>query len=123
MSINERFNKRATMLHLDVANIDTDAAYYVPYIQDEPGVILKAAVCNDAQTSTNTCTVQLAISGTDVTGGLMTIASGAAAGAVTSCAPTAKNRVSPGQAIRVTFGGSSGGSSRGHVCIMVAMET
>lgn len=122
MSINSRFHPINIMLRLDIANIDTDASYYLPYIQDRTGKIVYAGIANDAQTATNTCTVQLAIGSTDVTGGLITIPSGAAAGTVTTCTPTANNVITAGNSLKVTLGGSSTGSSRGHLVVVVQVE-
>lgn len=115
-NINTRFRPVEYMLELDIANIDTDADYYITYPYTESAFLVSAAITNDAAITTADATVALAINGTTVVGGSITIANSSGAGSTRSVtiAKSPTSRIKKGDVLKVTLGGSSGGSSRGH---------
>jgi hypothetical protein len=113
------FSAVTDALCLDIADGSADTSYYVvtPYA----GTITKLYTVIDGAVSTADITVQAKIGGTNVTNGLITIATAAsAAGDVDSATPTAANTVTEGGKVEFAVaGGGSGGSPRIHLIMLV----
>ena len=107
------------MLTMDIADGSAEGAYYL--VCPHAGVISKIWSVIDGAVSTADITITAAIGGTNVTNGVVTIATAAsAAGDVDSATPTALRTVTAGQAIRLTVtGGGAGGSPRVHVAVVI----
>lgn len=110
-------------LVLDIADIDTAASFFVvaPYA----GTITKIwSVIDTAITVANntlTCSILSAGVTTAITNGTITIGfSGAVAGDVDSCVPTALNIVAAGDAIKIATDGGSTTATRCHITIIIA---
>lgn len=107
------------MLTMDIADGSAEGAYFL--VCPHAGVISKIWSVIDGAVSTADITITTAIGGTNVTNGVVTIATAAsAAGDVDSATPTALRTVTAGQAIRLTVtGGGAGGSPRVHVAVVI----
>ncbi len=107
------------VLTVDIADLSADTAHYV--VSPVAGDITKLWSVIDGAVGTADVTITAAIGTTNVTNGVITIATaGSAAGDVDSATPTAANTVAVGDVIRLTVaGGGSGGSPRGHVTIVI----
>jgi len=107
-------------LNLDIADVSAEAVYYllVPYA----GTIKSIVSVADSAVLTADVTITAAIGAVAVTGGALTLAfSGAAAGDIATCAPTAANALTAGQAINftVTGGGAAGTGPRVHLAVVI----
>jgi hypothetical protein len=74
------------------------------------GTLSKIWSVVDGTTSVAACVFTFELGGTAVTGGTLTIASGAVAGTVDSATPSALNTVTAGQAIEIISDGGSTGT-------------
>lgn len=110
---------RKVYLNLDIADLSADANYYV--ICPVDGVISRIDSVIDGAVSTADVTITPSIGGTNITGGVVTIAySGSAAGDLDYALPTTGNVIAAGAAIKFAVaGGGAGGSPRGHLVITV----
>lgn len=106
-------------LCLDIADGSADATYYL--VCPHAGTIVGIWSVIDGVVGTADITITAKIGATAITNGVITITqSGSAAGDVDSCAPTALNTVTAGQAINLTVaGGGAGGSPRVHVGVVI----
>lgn len=106
--------------HRTIVDASVEASYFV--IADHAGTIDKVTVVTDSAVLTADVTVTAKIAGAAVTGGVVTCpVSGAAAGNVASCTPTAARTVTAGQAIElvVSGGGSAGTGPRLDVSVLI----
>ena len=106
----ENWNKRMEddefVLTAKLADISTASSAYV--ISPFRGKIKKIYSVISGTIATANAVLTASIGGVNITGGAITIAySGSAAGDIDSCAPTAKNEVAEGQAIKITTNGAS----------------
>ena len=107
--------------YLDIADASAEAVYYI--VCPFAGTITSIYTVADSAVLSADVTITSAIGATGITGGVITIAvAGAAAGDVDSCAPTAANVVTAGQAVNftVTGGGSAGTGPRIHLTMVIA---
>lgn len=103
-------------LSFDIANLDTVADYYIvfPYA----GTITKLYSVIDSAIGGADKILTMSIAGVAVTGGATTIAfTGAAAGDIDSCTPSAANTMAAGAALKIAATGASTGAARCHVVI------
>lgn len=108
-----------TILNLDIADGSADADYFL--VSPHAGAISKIYSVIDGAVGTADITITASIGATTVTGGVVTIASGSAAGDVDVATPSAANVVTAGQAIKLAVaGGGSGGSPRIHVAVVIS---
>ncbi len=100
------------VVNLNIADGSADAVYYV--VCPRAGTIKTIWTVTDGAVSTADITITAAIGVTNVTNGVVTIATaGSAAGDVDSATPSANNTVTQGQSVKFTVaGGGSGGSPR-----------
>lgn len=104
---------------LDIADGSAEGVYYV--LCPHAGTIKSISTVTDAAVGTANITLTAAIGAVAVTTGVVTIATaGSAAGDVDTCAPSAANVVTAGQAVNFTVtGGGSGGAPRIHLAMVI----
>ena len=114
-------NLGEVVLNLDIADLSAEDVYYVPVTH--AGTVRVIYSCIDAAVSTADVTITAGINGTDITTGVVTIATAASAsGDVDSATPTALNTVAAGDYIDLTVtGGGAGGTPAGHIAIVITL--
>jgi hypothetical protein len=102
-----------------LSNKATDAAV-LRWVAPMAGTIAKSFTVLNAALATGDATLTLAINGTAVTGGVLTVTqSGSAAGDVDSASPTAAATFAAGDVITVTGGGASTATSTSTVVLLI----
>lgn len=110
--------QNAVVLNAQLEDVSTASSVYV--VSPIAGKIIAAyGVLHGAISGANSV-VALSIGGVAVTNGSFTVAySGSAAGDVDSCAPTAANVVTAGQAIKIDTDGGSTGTVKETISILI----
>lgn len=102
-----------------VSNKASDAAV-LRWVAPFAGTIATAFTVLNAALATGNATLTLAIGGTAVTGGVMTVTqSGSAAGDVDTCTPSAAATFAAGDVVSVTGGGASTATATSTVVLLV----
>lgn len=106
----------SSSLSLDITNLDTVADYYIVF--PFAATITKIYSVIDSAIATADKVLTASIGGVAVTTGALTIAfTGAAAGDIDSCTPTAANTMAAGAALKIAATGASTGAARCHVVV------
>jgi hypothetical protein len=107
------------VLTLDIADGSADATYYL--VCPHAGTITKIWAVTDGAVSSADITITPRIVTTEMTSGVITIATAeSAAGDIESSEPSAENVITAGAAINfVVAGGGSGGAPRIHLAVVL----
>lgn len=112
-------NYYTVSVHLDtiVGATARVGRFIVPY--SGAGSIVQIDAVNDVATATGSLTLTSAIGATPITGGVITMVSGTAAGTAGTCSPSAANTVVAGSVVKVTVGGANDGDGRSTVTFTI----
>lgn len=102
LTVNHPFNE--AVIYGQVANVSSTSVVYVP--APTRGKIIKVGAVVSSTVSTAPATVTTSIAGTNITGGVFTIASAATAGTVNTAVPTAANTCNEDDYIGFVVSGS-----------------